>query len=86
MFCRPVEKVGGPGFGSVLKIAVERESQKKILIGKKGSALKKLATSARLGIEEFLARPVYLEMHVKVHKDWRKSQDEIDSLGLSETA
>ena len=79
------ERAKGKDYISV-EIAVERESQKKILIGKKGSALKKLATSARLGIEEFLARPVYLEMHVKVHKDWRKSQDEIDSLGLSETA
>lgn len=67
-----------------IEVAVERESQKKILIGRQGSALKKLATASRLDIEQFLMRPVYLDMHVKVHKDWRKSQDEISSLGLSE--
>jgi len=77
------ERSKGKDYISV-EIAVERESQKKILIGRKGSALKKLATSARLDIEQFLMRPVYLDMHVKVHKDWRKSQVELNSLGLSE--
>ena len=79
------ERAKGKDYISV-EIAVERESQKKILIGKQGSALKKLATSARLDIEQFLMRPVFLDMHVKVHKDWRKSQDELNSLGLSEVA
>merc|ERR1719305_1453286 len=77
------ERAKGKDYISV-EIAVERE--KKILIGKQGSALKKLATSARLDIEQFLMRPVFLDMHVKVHKDWRKSQDELNSLGLSEVA
>jgi GTP-binding protein Era len=77
------ERKSGKDYISI-EIAVERESQKKILIGKQGSALKKLATASRMDIEQFLMRPVYIDMHVKVHKDWRKSQDELSSLGLSE--
>jgi len=54
-------------------IYVERESQKKIIIGKKGSMLKKIGTEARLDIEKFLGRHVYLELWVKVYEKWRKN-------------
>ncbi|MEO0004996.1 MAG: GTPase Era [candidate division WOR-3 bacterium] len=55
-------------------IYVERESQKAILIGEEGKALKKVGEIARESIEQFLARPVYLELWVKVSKDWRKNE------------
>jgi len=53
-------------------IIVERDSQKGILIGKKGAALKKVGSSARDQIELFLGREVYLELFVKVREKWRK--------------
>lgn len=55
-------------------IVVERESQKAILIGKQGKALKAVGERARKDIEEFLDRPVYLELRVKVREKWRDSQ------------
>jgi GTP-binding protein Era len=55
-------------------IILERESQKAIIIGKKGEMLKKLGRSARIGIEKFLEREVYLELFIKVRKDWRKNE------------
>lgn len=56
------------------EIILERESQKVILIGKKGEKIKKLGSLARKSIEEFLGRDVYLELFVKVRKDWRKDK------------
>jgi len=53
---------------------VERESQKAIILGHKGSAIKKLGTEARLAIEQFLEQHVYLDLSVKVLKDWRSSE------------
>ncbi|MBL7094638.1 GTPase Era [candidate division KSB1 bacterium] len=53
-------------------IIVEKDSQKGILIGKKGAALKKVGSSARDQIEQFLDREVYLELFVKVREKWRK--------------
>ncbi len=55
-------------------IYVERESQKAILIGEEGKALKKVGSIAREAIEQFLARPVYLELWVKVAKNWRRNE------------
>jgi len=52
-------------------IIIERESQKPILIGKKGEALKKLGQAARADIESFLERPVFLDLRVKVKDKWR---------------
>ena len=52
-------------------IVVERDSQKGILIGKGGHALKRLGQAARREIEDFLGRPVYLQLHVKTRADWR---------------
>ena len=55
-------------------IIVERESQKGIVIGKKGETLKSVGISARARIEDFLQRPVFLELHVKVQEKWRDSE------------
>lgn len=63
------------------EIIVERETQKGILIGKKGEALKRLGERARTGIEEFLEQPVYLELYVKVRGDWRQSESRLKSFG-----
>lgn len=62
-------------------ILVERPSQKAILIGKKGEALKHVGEEARKDIEEFLGRKVFLELWVKVKEDWRKNNSVLKSLG-----
>ena len=62
-------------------IIAERESQKGILIGKKGAALKKIGAAARKAIEVFLNRPVYLELWVKVREKWRKSDSAVREYG-----
>jgi GTP-binding protein Era len=62
-------------------IIVERESQKGIIIGKKGEALKSVGTSARFRIEEFLQHPVFLELHVKVKEKWRENEALLRQLG-----
>jgi GTP-binding protein Era len=67
------EQAGRKDFISA-EIIVERESQKVIIIGKGGASLKKLGSDSRKKIEKFLGRPVYLELFVKVRKDWRKDR------------
>ncbi|NTV93713.1 MAG: GTPase Era, partial [Chlorobiaceae bacterium] len=62
-------------------IIVERDSQKQILIGSKGAALKKLGQAARLDIEELIGRPVFLELFIKVRNDWRKKNNLLKSYG-----
>ncbi|NTU58148.1 MAG: GTPase Era [Chlorobiaceae bacterium] len=62
-------------------IIVERNSQKQIIVGAKGAALKKLGQAARLDIENMLGRPVYLEIFVKVRPDWRKKKNLLKSYG-----
>jgi GTPase len=62
-------------------IIVERDSQKGIIIGKKGEALKSVGTSARFQIEEFLQRAVFLELHVKVREKWRESEAMLRQFG-----
>lgn len=62
-------------------VIVERETQKQILIGSKGAALKKLGQTARKDIEEMLGRPVFLELFIKVRPDWRKNQNFLKSYG-----
>jgi len=64
-------------------IYVERESQKGIVIGHQGVALKKVSTEARKALEKFFGKTVYLETFVKVDKDWRSSQRELDSFGYN---
>ena len=62
-------------------IYVERDSQKGIIIGKQGKALKKVATEARRDLERFFGKTVFLETYVKVDKDWRSSDKELRNFG-----
>ena len=64
-------------------IYVERDSQKGIIIGHKGIALKKVSSEARKTLEKFFDKKIYLETFVKVDKDWRSSQRELDSFGYN---
>ena len=64
-------------------IFVERESQKAILIGHQGKAIKKLGTEARKDIEEFTGKRCFLSLHVKVLKDWRNSDRALKSFGYA---
>ncbi|MBO5591835.1 MAG: GTPase Era [Prevotella sp.] len=64
-------------------IYVERDSQKGIIIGHQGVALKKVSTEARKALEKFFDKPVYLETFVKVDKDWRSNQHELDTFGYN---
>jgi len=61
-------------------ILVERDGQKKILIGKGGEMLKKIGTSARLEIEKLLGTKVFLELFVKVEPNWRESREFVEGL------
>ena len=65
-------------------IYVMRDSQKGILIGRGGSALKKLGTEARLEMEEFFQKKVYLSLYVKVDQDWRTSRRELRKFGYED--
>lgn len=65
-------------------IYVMRESQKGIVIGKKGAALKKVGTQARLDMEDFFQKKVFLELFVKVDPDWRESRRELRKFGYEE--
>ena len=64
-------------------IYVERDSQKGIIIGHQGVALKKVNTEARKALEKFFAKKIFLETFVKVDKDWRSSQRELNSFGYN---
>lgn len=62
-------------------VIVERESQKGIIIGPKGQALKKVGTTARRDIERFFDKKVFLEIFVKVEKDWRNRDNLLKAFG-----
>lgn len=62
-------------------IYVARKSQKGIIIGHQGQMLKKVGTEARLKIEEFIGKKVFLEMHVKVDEDWRNKDKSLKAFG-----
>ncbi|WP_302303757.1 GTPase Era [Paraprevotella xylaniphila] len=64
-------------------IYVERESQKGIIIGHRGVALKKVSTEARKSLEKFFGKSIYLETFVKVDKDWRSSERALKSFGYN---
>ncbi len=74
------EREAGKTFISA-DIFVERDSQKGILIGKKGEALKIIGQEARLAIESFIQRSVYLELHVKVRDSWRENEQLLRRFG-----
>lgn len=65
-------------------IHVERDSQKPMLIGKQGSKLKEIGTTARTQIENYLGMKIYLSLHVKVSKDWQKDPKALAKLGFIE--
>ena len=64
-------------------IYVERDSQKGIIIGHQGVALKKVSTEARKALEKFFDKRIFLEVFVKVDKDWRSSQKSLDNFGYN---
>lgn len=76
------EREEGKNFISA-EIVVERDSQKAIIIGKGGAAIKKLGQAARESIEKFLQKDVFLELRVKVRKKWRSDENLLKSFGYS---
>ena len=64
-------------------IYVERDSQKGIIIGHQGVALKKVSTESRKSLEKFFGKSIYLEVFVKVDKDWRSSERELNHFGYN---
>ena len=79
------EEEGTDGKGGLIRISaiifVERDSQKGIIIGKQGQALKKVGTQARKDIEDFFQKKVFLELFVKVDKDWRQKSARLRHYG-----
>jgi GTPase len=65
-----------------VRILVETESQKLILVGKKGSVVREIGTRARPEIEALLGRTIFLELHVKVAPKWRRDEQLLERLGL----
>jgi GTP-binding protein Era len=63
-------------------VYVERSSQKAIVIGHRGSRLKDVGTRARAEIEELLGTRVYLDLHVRVAKDWQRDPRQLRKLGF----
>ena len=64
-------------------IFVTRESQKGIIIGHKGRALKKVGTLARRDIEAFFKKKIFLDLYVKVNKDWRDDDKQLKRFGYN---
>ena len=63
-------------------ILVERETQKPIVVGRAGSMIKAIGTAARVELEGFLGKKVYLDLHVKVKSEWRNDERTLDEMGL----
>lgn len=74
-----IEKQGAIVIDSI--IYVERETQKGIIIGHKGEAIKKVGTQARLDLEKFFDKKIHLNLFVKVKKDWRKNERDLKNFG-----
>jgi GTP-binding protein Era len=64
-------------------IIVEKESQKGIIIGNKGNSIKNIGTESRKDLERFFNKKVFLELNVKVYKDWRKNSNYLKKLGYN---
>ncbi|MFI5201356.1 MAG: GTPase Era [Candidatus Kapaibacterium sp.] len=77
------ERAAGKWFISA-NVIVERDSQKAILIGRNGEALKSVGTRSRQEIERFLGMPVYLELHVRTKRDWRQNKQALSEFGYNE--
>jgi GTP-binding protein Era len=65
-----------------VNVFVERSSQKAIIIGRGGSRLREVGTNARHGIEALLGQKVYLDLHVKIAKDWQRDPKQLQRLGF----
>jgi len=65
-------------------IMVERETQKGIIIGHKGSALKRVGTEARKDLEKFFGKKIFLELYVKVNKNWRSNSNQLKRFGYKD--
>ncbi len=76
---RPEDKPLTDIFASIV---VERDSQKGIIIGRKGARLQDIGTRARGQISAFFGVPVYLDLHVKVAKDWQRDPKQLRRLGF----
>ncbi len=77
-------KEGAERYDISAVIYVMRESQKGIIIGRQGSALKKVGTQSRMEMEDFFQKKVYLQMYVKVDPDWREDKKELRRFGYEE--
>lgn len=66
-----------------VNVYVERSSQKAIIIGRGGSRLREVGTTAREGIEKLLGQKVYLDLHVKIAKDWQRDPKQLGKLGFN---
>ena len=66
------------------QILVERESQKGIIIGHRGIALKKIGTKARIDLEKFFGKKIFIELHVKVSKNWRSNSSQLKKFGYKQ--
>lgn len=64
-------------------IMVERDSQKGIIIGHKGSALKKVGTEARKDLEKFFGKKIHIELYVKINKNWRTNERQLKRFGYN---
>jgi GTP-binding protein Era len=76
---RPADK---PLLDVRVNVYVERDSQKGIIIGKKGTRLRDIGTASRTQIEKMLGTPVYLDLHVKVAKEWQRDPRQLRKLGF----
>jgi GTP-binding protein Era len=76
---RPADK---PLLDVRVNVYVERDSQKGIIIGKKGARLREIGTTSRTQIEKLLGTPVYLDLHVKVAKEWQRDPRQLRKLGF----
>ena len=76
---RPADK---PLMDVRVNVYVERSSQKAIIIGRGGSRLREVGSTAREGIEQLLGQRVFLDLHVKVAKDWQTDPNQLHKLGF----
>lgn len=82
MLPRPGRPEISPLLDVRVNVFVERSSQKAIIIGKGGARLREVGTTARKGIEELLGQRIYLDLHVKVAKDWQRDPKQLQRLGF----
>ena len=82
MVPREGRPAGKPLLDVRVNVYVERSSQKAIIIGRGGSRLRDVGTTARTAIEALLGQPVYLDLHVKIAKDWQRDPKQLQRLGF----